>query len=160
MENERTGSISVETEIEIVEFKIGDNYFAIDVTKVREIIPYLEVTKIPNSHPCIKGIFKIRDSVISAIDLPKYLNLPQLEAKDNYYIIAHFDKISAGYEVHEVIGIHRIPRASIEDSDQSIYGDQNDVATGIVKLEDKLIIMLDFEKILYDINPKLAKECI
>lgn len=145
-------------EIEVVEFKIGDNYFAINVSKVREIIPYLQVTKIPNSHPCIKGIFKIRDSVISAIDLPKYLNLPVIDTKDSFYIIAHFNGTSVGFEVHEVIGIHRLSPGSIEKPDESFYGAESGIASGIVKLEDKLVILLELEKILYDISPKMVKQ--
>lgn len=139
-------------ELEIVEFKIGDNYFGINVAKVKEIIPYLQVTNVPNSHPCIKGIFKIRDSVISAVNLPKYLNLP--DQKNGFFIIAHFNKISVGFEVHEVIGIHRISWEKIEKPDPTLYGGQEGIATGIVKLDDKLVIILDFEKILTDISPR------
>jgi len=156
MDNINVNPIGGEDEIEIVEFKIGDNYFGVNVTKVREIIPYLEVTNIPNSHPCIKGIFKIRDSVISAVDLPRYLNLPISDTKDGFYIIAHFDKISVGFEVHQVIGIHRIPTNSIESAEQAIYAGHQDIATGIVKMDDRLVIIIDLEKILYDISPRLS----
>ncbi|MDR5658572.1 chemotaxis protein [Serpentinicella sp. ANB-PHB4] len=141
-------------ELEIVEFKIGDNYFGINVAKVREIIPYTPVTQIPNAHPCVKGIFKIRDSVITAVNLPSYLNINTNHEKDSFFIIAHFNKMSVGFEVHQVVGIHRISWEHIEKPDATIYGGHEGIATGIVKYDDRLILILDFEKILTDISPR------
>lgn len=142
-------------ELEIVEFTIGENTFGINVAKVREIMPFTKVTSVPNSHPCIRGIFKPRDTVMTVIDLPKYLNLNKSgeEAKD-LFIIANFNNLYMAFQVHTVVGIHRISWTEIEKPDETLYGGKEGLATGIVKLKDKLIIILDFEKIMADISPE------
>ena len=142
-------------ELEIVEFTVGENTFGINVAKVREIMPYSKVTTVPNSHPCIKGIFKPRELVMTVIDLPKYLNLTKSEDETkNLFIITNFNKLFTAFQVHSVVGIHRISWQDIEKPDKTIYGGDEGLATGIVKLNNKLIIILDFEKIMADISPQ------
>jgi two-component system chemotaxis response regulator CheV len=142
-------------ELEIVEFTIGENNFGINVAKVKEIVPYQSVTKVPNSHPCIKGIFKPRDTIITVVDLPKYLGMSEFETeKKNMLIIANFNKLNIAFKVDGVVGIHRISWAQIEKPDQTIFGAKEGLATGIVKLNNKLIMILDFEKIVVDISPQ------
>ncbi|SDZ05189.1 chemotaxis protein [Tindallia californiensis] len=140
-------------ELEIVEFRIGENFFGINVAKVKEIIPFTKPTSIPNSHPCIKGIFKPRDEVITAVDLPRYLNFPEEKSDQARYIISHFNQITVGFLVDAVVGIHRISWEKVEKPDETIFSGHEGIATGIVKLEEKLIVVLDFEKILADISP-------
>jgi two-component system, chemotaxis family, chemotaxis protein CheV len=138
-------------ELEIVEFTIGGTNFA----KVREIMPYESVTKVPNSHPCIRGIFKPRDTIITVVDLPRYLNMPATtDEKRDMLIIANFNKLFIAFQVQGVVGIHRISWTQIEKPDQTIFGGREGLATGIVKLNDKLIMILDFEKIIADISPQ------
>jgi len=141
-------------ELEIVEFKIGENFFGINVAKVTEIIPFSKVTHIPKAHPCVKGIFKPRDTIVTVVDLPKYLSIQHGENEtDNLFIISHFNKISVAFQVHKVMGIHRFSWEEMEKPDSTIYGGVEGVATGIVKKGERLIIILDFEKILTDISP-------
>jgi len=142
-------------ELEIVEFTIGQNTFGINVAKVREIMPFEPITKVPNSHPCIRGIFKPRESVITVIDLPRYLNMSgNADEKKDMLIIANFNKLFVAFLVNGVVGIHRISWTQIEKPDQTIYGGQEGLATGIVKMNNKLIMILDFEKIITDISPQ------
>ena len=62
-------------ELEILEFRVGNNYYGINVAKIKEIVPFKEPTPIPNSHPCIEGIFMPRDEIISIINLERCLNI-------------------------------------------------------------------------------------
>ncbi|MBU5676980.1 chemotaxis protein [Alkaliphilus sp. MSJ-5] len=141
-------------ELEIVEFKIGENFFGINVAKVKEIIPFSKVTNIPKAHPCVKGIFKPRETIVTVVDLPKYLSIQSEEDEsNNLFIISHFNKISVAFQVHKVVGIHRFSWEQMEKPDNTIYGGVEGVATGIVKKDERLIIILDFEKILTDISP-------
>ncbi len=141
-------------ELEIVEFKIGENFFGINVAKVKEIIPFSKVTHIPKAHPCVKGIFKPRETIVTVVDLPKYLSIQSEEDEsNNLFIISHFNKISVAFQVHKVVGIHRFSWEQMEKPDNTIYGGVEGVATGIVKKDERLIIILDFEKILTDISP-------
>jgi two-component system, chemotaxis family, chemotaxis protein CheV len=138
-------------ELEILEFKLGNNYYGINVAKIREILPYQKPTPIPNAHPCIEGIFMPRDVIITVVDLAKSLNMPESDNQaSDMYIITNFNKLNVAFHVQGVVGIHRISWEDINKPDDTI----NMIATGIVKFEEKLIIVLDFEKIISDISPE------
>lgn len=141
-------------ELEILEFRVGANHYGINVAKVREILPFKEPTPIPNAHPCIEGIFMPRDEIITIIDLAKYLNMPASGAGRDMYIVTNFNKLNIGFHVHSVVGISRVSWAEISKPDATLNGNGNGIATGIVKLEGKLIVILDFEKIISDISPE------
>lgn len=142
-------------ELEILEFKVGSNYYGINVAKIKEILPYKEPTPIPNAHPCVEGIFMPRDEVISIIDLAKNLKLaPSTDTSTDMYIITNFNKLNIAFHVHGVVGIHRVSWADIIKPDDTVNAAGLGIATGIVKIDGKLIIILDFEKIVSDINPE------
>ncbi|SFS05508.1 chemotaxis protein [Anaeromicropila populeti] len=142
-------------ELEILEFTIGNNHYGINVAKVKEILPYTLPTPIPNANVCVEGIFMPRDTIISIVNLAKALGLPDSndQSKD-MYILTNFNKLNAAFHVHTVVGIHRVSWEAIIKPDATISSAGSGVATGIIKLEDKLIIILDFEKIITDINPE------
>lgn len=141
-------------ELEILEFKIADNHYGINVAKIREILLYQPVTPLPNSHPCIEGIFMPRDTMISVINLRKCLNLSDNPDTDGLFIITNFNKLNTAFHVDEVQGIHRVSWEEIIKPDATISADDSAVSTGVIKLEDKLVVILDFEKIVSDINPE------
>lgn len=142
-------------ELEIVEFKIGKNHFGINVAKVKEIIRHSDIIKIPNSHPCVHGIFKPRDQVITVINLPRYLQLNTGEPiHTSFFIITYFNQITTAFQVNSVVGIRRLSWEEIEKPDATICGDSEGIVIGIVKSDDRLISILDFEKILSDISPR------
>ncbi|MCL1820268.1 MAG: chemotaxis protein [Oscillospiraceae bacterium] len=141
-------------ELEIMEFTIDGNIFGINVAKVTEIMKYSEVNPMPNSHPNIEGVFKPRDQIITVINLPGYMGLPSSENDErDMFIITNFNKMNAAFHVHTVEAIHRITWDMIEKPDNTIYGGQEGLATGIAKIGDKLITIVDFEKIVFDISP-------
>lgn len=140
-------------ELELLEFKVGGNSYGINVAKIKEILPYQKPTPVPNSHPCIEGIFMPRDMVITSVDLAKTLNLPHSEnEKNDMYIITKFNKLTVAFHVQEVMGIHRVSWKDIIKPDDTL-NDEDSVATGIIRVNGNLIIILDFEKIVFDISP-------
>ena len=141
-------------ELEILEFRVGNNFYGINVAKVREILPYKEPTPIPNAHPCIEGIFMPRDEIITIVDLAKHLNMPAASGNKDMYIVTNFNKLNIGFHVHSVVGISRVSWADISKPDATLSGNGTGIATGIIKLEGKLIVILDFEKIISDISPE------
>ncbi len=142
-------------ELEVLEFIVGTNHYGINVAKIKEILPYKQPTPIPNAHPCIEGIFMPRDSIITIIDLGKSLNLPPSEnTRSDMYIVTNFNKLNIAFHVNDVVGIQRVSWADITKPDESISNSGKGVATGIIKLSDKLIVILDFEKIVSDISPE------
>lgn len=140
-------------ELEILEFTLGGNSYGINVAKIREIINYTPVTPVPNAHPSIEGIFMPRDTMITAIDLKNCL---QKGASDpsGLFIITNFNKLDIAFHVDQVIGIHRVSWSEIIKPGATVSTTEDGVATGIIKINDKLIIILDFEKIVCDISPE------
>ena len=141
-------------ELEILEFKVADNHYGINVAKIREILLYQPVTPLPNSHPCVEGIFMPRDTMISVINLRRCLNITEPAETDGLFIITNFNKLNIAFHVDEVLGIHRVSWENIIKPDATISADDSAVSTGVVKLDDKLVVILDFEKIVSDINPE------
>ncbi|MCL2741723.1 MAG: chemotaxis protein [Oscillospiraceae bacterium] len=143
-------------EVEIIEFNVGGNIYGINVAKVKTVSNFSPVTPVPNTHPSIKGIIKPRDEVITVVDLPRYLNVPPSENEaGDYFIITYFNKVHIAFQVHKVVRIHRISWKSLEKADSTLAGDdQEGLIIGVVKIENRLVIILDFEKIIYDIAPK------
>ena len=140
-------------ELEILEFILDGNSYGINVAKIREIIPYQKVTPIPNAHPSIEGIFMPRDVMITAIDLKNCLQRGQSEEK-GLFIITNFNKLDIAFHVDQVIGIHRVSWSEIIKPGTTVSNSEDGISTGIVKINDKLIIILDFEKIITDISPE------
>ena len=142
-------------ELEVLEFTVGSNHYGINVAKVREIINYQSVTPVPNSHPDIEGIFMPRDKMITVINLPTHLNLPEsANPATDMMVITNFNKLDVAFHVQTVCGIHRVSWADIIKPDSTLNGDDNGIATGIIKVNGKLVIILDFEKIITDISPE------
>lgn len=141
-------------ELEVMEFTINNKHFGINVAKVVEIMQYSKVTPMPNSNPFVEGVFKPRKLIMTVINLAAYMGLPPTEDEErNILIITNFNKVNTAFHVHTVEGIHRISWENIEKPDSTIYGGEEGLATGIARFDDRLITILDFEKILADISP-------
>ena len=140
-------------ELEVLEFKLDGNSYGINVAKIREIITYQDVTPVPNAHPSIEGIFMPRDTMITAIDLKNCLQRGTSDA-GGLFIVTNFNKLDIAFHVEQVVGIHRVSWKDIIKPNATISTTEEGVSTGIIKKNDKLIIILDFEKIVTDINPE------
>jgi len=142
-------------ELEILEFMIGNNHYGINVAKIKEIVPFNIVTPVPNANPSVEGIFMPRDLLITVIDLAKVINATSSEdpSKD-MFVITNFNKLNVAFHVHKVVGIHRVSWVDIITPDATINTAENGIATGIIKINGKLIVILDFERIVSDISPE------
>lgn len=142
-------------ELEILEFTVGTNHYGINVAKVKEILPYKKPTPVPNAHPAIEGIFMPREEIISIVDLAECLKMQKSQnTAQDMYILTNFNKINVAFHVHSVVGIHRVSWEAIVKPDSTINSKGNGLATGIIKLDQNLIIILDFEKIVTNISPE------
>lgn len=142
-------------ELEILEFRVGSNYYGINVAKIREILPYQVPTPIPNADARIEGIFMPRDEIISIVDLSRVMNLPAAQSTvGDMYIVTNFNNLNTAFHVQGVEGIHRVSWGDIIEPDSTINASGMGMATGIVRIDDRLIIILDFEKIVAEINPE------
>ncbi|GFI16556.1 chemotaxis protein CheV [Lachnospiraceae bacterium] len=140
-------------ELEVLEFELDGNAYGINVAKIKEIIPYQQVTPVPNSHPSIEGIFMPRDTMITAIDLKNCLQRG-VSSEGGLFIITNFNKLDIAFHVDAVKGIHRVSWENIIKPGATVSNAEESISTGIVKLNNRLVIILDFEKIVTDINPE------
>ena len=97
-------------EIEIMQFTIFGELYGINVAKVREIMMADKVKPVPHSHEAVEGIFKPRETLLTVINLPRYLTGDSGEKNDrDLFIITNFNKMNIAFRVHTVVGISRIP---------------------------------------------------
>lgn len=144
-------------ELEILEFTVANNRYGINVAKIREILQYVPAVPVPNADPAIEGIFMPREEVITSINLARVLNLPESQdTKTDLYIVTYFNNTNAAFHVHSVVGITRVSWEEVLKPDATLNGQGAGVATGIVKLDGRLIVLLDFEKIIADISPETS----
>lgn len=141
-------------ELEIVEFIIGQSNFGINVIKVREIVEKKPLVKIPNAHPSIEGLFKLRNNIIPVVDLAAAIGYPPSQnPKNDRFIISEFNQMKVAFHVHDVSRIHRISWEQIEQPSE-IYQVENSSVIGIIKKDDRIILLLDYEKIVAEISPQ------
>ncbi|TQR20174.1 chemotaxis protein [Psychrobacillus vulpis] len=141
-------------ELEIVEFQLGSNKFGINVIKVKEIIQPIPVTFIPHAHPHVEGIVQLRGEVLPVVSMAKVLGLPVVSRNEQEkYIVAEFNKQRVVFHVDNVTQIHRISWNQIEKPSDIYQGGSTHVI-GVIKRDDEMILLLDFEKIIVDINPE------
>ena len=142
-------------ELEILEFTIDKRHYGINVAKISELMKFHNVTPMPNANPYVEGVFNPRGNLMTLINLPAYLGHPESGSEPmDIFIITNFNKVYSAFRVHAVEEIHRISWDAIEKPDAAIYGGQDGLATGIARIGQRLITILDFEKILQDISPE------
>jgi len=155
MENNK--GILLETgtnEFEIIEFSIGNNSYGINVAKVREIINLVPITQLPNAHPNVDGIFTLRGKIMPLLNLARCLSSEE-KTDISKIIVSEMNGYFMGFKVDEVSRIHRISWKQMEAAPNISDADQ---VVGVVKMKNRLIILLDFEKILAEINPEISKK--
>jgi len=141
-------------ELEIIMFEVGEGVYGINVLKVREIINPLPITHIPNSPENVEGVIRLREEVLPVINLADVLNVPaSADPTKDKFIITELNQVKIAFRVHHVSRIHRISWEQIEKPSELSTGQQA-YAIGIIKLEETMPILLDFEKIIIDITPE------
>ncbi|WP_035291676.1 chemotaxis protein [Clostridium sp. KNHs214] len=137
-------------ELEILEFIINDKHYAINIIKVREVIDIDNLTKLPQSHEAIAGLILCREEILTLIDLKYIVDGRKQEFNKSKIIVCEFNKIKVAFNLDKIVGIHRIKWDQIVRPDDL---SSNSLVTGNIIFEDKIILLLDFEKIVTDINP-------
>lgn len=142
-------------EIEVMKFTVEGEFYGINVSKVQEIIMSDKVKPMPHSHPCVEGIFKPRDTLITVINLAHYLTgeAPEHGPRD-LFIVTNFNKLTAAFRVQSIEGISRISWKNIQKPDKTVVKGEESVATGIAQCDDQLVTILDFEAIVASIAPE------
>lgn len=147
-------------ELEVLEFMIAKKddqlqHFGINVAKVREVIRMPKYDDVPNAHPSVKGVFQLRESIIPLIDLSVFLNykvdFPTNKAK---VIVTEFNRQNFGFIVHDVVRIHRFSWEKVLSPDHIVNNAEKSSVVSLIKMDGFTLFMLDFEKIVTDVNPE------
>lgn len=140
-------------EMEVLEFKVGESSYSVNVIKVREILDISSFNCIPKSHPAILGIANIRGEVIPLIDMSVVLSGETKGRISKFRVLfCEFNHLKVAFVVDKVCGIHRVTWDSIKKPD-GIIDFENTVVIGNLTLRSGISLMLDFEKIVTDIAP-------
>ncbi len=149
-------------ELEVMEFYVEEEgycgNYGINVAKVVEIIRPQKVTAMPEMpHPCVLGAFSHRNGeVIPLIDVAKYLNFTLADPENSKIIITKFNTLTTAFMVSGVNRIYRLSWANVEAPGQLLQQVSRNAVTGVVRMDDRIILLLDLEAIVAEIHPAIA----
>lgn len=133
---------------QFVAFKLDNNEYAVEILAVQEIIRWSSITRVPRAPEYIKGVINLRGTIIPIIDSHLRFELAGTEVTDDTRIIVfRYDDTTIGLTVDVVTEVLSLPQDSIEKH-QSIHGEENQFISGIGKLDERLLIILDLAKVL------------
>ncbi|MDP2036914.1 MAG: chemotaxis protein CheW [Ignavibacteria bacterium] len=135
--------------IQLVSFKLGNEEFGIDIGRVQEINMMMQLTKIPNSNRFIEGVVNLRGKIVPVVNLRERLGLSK-KADDSKtkIIVSDVNNKLIGYIVDEVNEVLRISKSIIEPTPEIITGVNSELIEGVAKLEGRLLILLNLDKLL------------
>jgi len=153
-------------ELEIVEFFLQEptpsggiytGYYGVNVAKVLEIIRLPKVTEMPQTpHPCVLGTFNLRDKVVPLVDLAAWLGKGRSDVASDKVVVTEFNRVVSAFRVSGVTRIHRLSWEQIEPPNIQVQRYSANSVTGVVRLESRVVFILDMEKIVAELNPSLA----
>lgn len=145
--------------LQLVSFKIGEEEFGVDILKVQEINRMLEITKVPNAPSFVEGVVNLRGRIITVVDLRSRLDMPRVEynAKTRI-IVVELGSRTVGFIVDEVSEVLRIPIDITEPPPPLVANVDADYITAVGKLEDRLLMLLDLDKVFSFDETKLLEK--
>jgi purine-binding chemotaxis protein CheW len=144
-------SAEVKATLQLVGFVIGEELFGVDILTVQEIIRDAAITPIPDAPDFLEGVINLRGSIIPVIDLRKRLKLVRIEdlQADPWIVILTVEGRMTGFVVDRVTKVLTVPAASIKPPpDIVVAGLKSQYIQGVCKMDQRLLILLNFERIL------------
>jgi purine-binding chemotaxis protein CheW len=136
-------------ELQLVVFSLGREEFAVEVTQVREIMRMEEITRMPKSPPFVEGIINLRGQIIAVVDLAKRLNIEAAEkSAETRIIVVEAEKVKVGMIVDSVSEVLRVSGDEVEASPTLTADMSAAFLQGVVKKDNRLIILLDLTRVL------------
>lgn len=143
------------SERQYVIFKLENEEYAVDIMNVKEISEYMECTKVPNSPNFIKGIINYRGNVVPVINLREKFDMPSVSITPNTRIIIFgLNNKQVGLLVDDASQVLTIDDKKIEDAPNIIMGSEDKFISGIGKIENRMVIILDLENLLSEEEKK------
>ncbi len=144
-------------EWQVVVFFLGQQAFAINVDKTREILRWTGCRPVPDANPAMIGITTVRGEVLPLVDLGKHLKIETTaEREHSKIIIAEFNELKLGFVVD---GVERIYRINSDELDASLTGTfLGENSLYVIKRDERNIILLDYERIVQTVNPSIMSQ--
>jgi purine-binding chemotaxis protein CheW len=137
--------------LQLVSFVIEGEEFGIDILKVQEIIRPVPITRVPNAPAFVEGVINLRGRIVPVIDARKRFGLPaRAMNEDSRIVVVELTGKTVGFIMDAVREVIRVERSVIEPPPELAIGIDADYLSGVAKLEDRLLILLDVERVLAD----------
>ena len=152
--------------VDVVEFVLGGERYALDIHLAREIVEMIQITPIPRAPPYISGVINLRGEITNIMNLNNLLGLPHQEIRDNQKIVVLVPEAAGGSNVgiivDDVISVLQVAQTDIEHLGEGLSSEVSSFVKGIIKMKgdesDKkntgLIIWIDMQKVLEELAKK------
>lgn len=134
--------------LQLVSFNLEKEEYGVDILKVREINKMMQITKVPKSPYYVEGVINLRGKIIPVVDLRIKLGMSKIEYdKDTRIIVVEVEDKTLGFIVDCVSEVLRIPKSVTETPPELVAGIDSEYITSVGKLDDRLLILLDLNKL-------------
>jgi purine-binding chemotaxis protein CheW len=148
MEESKTREGTAELK-QLIGFLVGEEEYGLELLRVKEVIRMRQITWLPKAPSCVKGIINLRGDVIPIIDLRERFGLPtQEQTATTRVIVVDVEGKSVGMVVDAASQVVRVPADQFEPPPMVLGQTSRDFITSVGKVDDRLIIMIDVERIL------------
>ena len=152
-------------ELEIIEFYLEETlpdgsvyrgYYGMNVAKVLEIIRRPTITEVPSKHhPAVLGTFNLRGRVLPLVDLALWLGKKLASNEGLKVIVSEFSGVVTAFLCSGVTRIHRLTWSQVEAPGKHVQTYSNESITGVIRFDDRILFILDMEKIITSMDPSL-----
>ena len=140
-------------------FKLDDLYFGVDVRLVQEVIRYQTMTAVPLASRVVRGLINLRGQIVTAIDLRRRLELKEAPSdRPPMNVVIRTDDGAVSLLVDEIGDVIEVTDETLEPPPTTIEGVARDLITGVYKLDDQILLVLDLEKAVTVSNNEIDDE--
>ncbi|MEK6266321.1 MAG: chemotaxis protein CheW [Clostridium sp.] len=131
--------------MQVVVFKVNEEQFAVEASKVQSINDMMEITKVPKSEDYIKGLINLRGTIISLLDINLLLDIENGEGGQENIIILNLREEFVGVTVDQVDEVLEIEDDQIEKVDTDV---KKDYIKGVINFKDRIVTLIDIGKLI------------
>ena len=147
--NKSRMQLKMQDYLQVVSFRLGVEEYAVEITKVKEIILVEGITKVPQMPAYIEGVINLRGTVIPVLDLRKRFDIGNSQITEHTRIVVtRLEGRIIGMIVDSVSRVMKIPRANIQPPPETIACVAGEYLVGVAKLDDRMQLLLDIDKVL------------
>jgi purine-binding chemotaxis protein CheW len=143
--------------IQLASFMVGDDHYALDIMRIKEIIQPLPITRVPKAPPFVEGVIALRGAILPIIDMRKRFDLPPTPlGRASKYLIVALEGLSqragerwvVGLVVDGVKEVLRVPKEELRPAPPMAFGDSARYFTGVCRHRDRIVMIVDLDAIL------------